>query len=167
MTLLKTLPIVLIVFISGCATQVNETAQPQGEEVTVPTETQPIEEAPAQPTEGTLQGEVAQQEISSIPPLPSTQEFTMETDDSGYYMNGQKITSISATRGNIVKITFNLRTQGIYPAGAEYRGCGTQSPSAPPEGTTSMQFTTSSSCTITAYWPASGVAKASMQVIVS
>lgn len=118
--------------------------------------------------EGTLQGEVTpQQEISAIPPLPTTKEFTLETDDIGYYTDGQKTTSVSVAKGDAVKITFKLRTQNIYSAGAEYRGCGASSPSAPPGGTTSMQFTASSTCTITAYWPASGVAKASMQVIVS
>lgn len=165
MDILKVLPIILIVFVSGCAAQVSETTtQPQEQEITQPT--QPLPEAPTQPTEGTLQGEVTPTQ-EQPPPLPTTQEFTMETDDNGYYTNGQKKTSISATKGDIVKITFNLRTSGIYPAGAEYRGCGTQSPSAPPGGTTSMQFTASSTCTITAYWPASGVAKASIQVVVS
>lgn len=165
MRLLEVISIALIIFISGCTSQTSYTPTESPNE-TSQTQIQETAQTPVQPTEGTIQGEV-------LPPpqqqqtQPTTQEFAFETDDAGYYKDGQKVTSIPVVKGNTVKITFNLRTQGIYSGGAEYRGCGTQSPSAPPGGTTSMQFTASSTCTITAYWPSSGVAKASFQVVVS
>ena len=159
MKILGIFSLIAIIFISGCATQVNE----QGQET--PTPTQEVEQTPPElPPGGALEGEV---ELPPPPALPTLQEITLETDDNGYYLNGQKLASIPVVNGNVVKITFNLRTQGVYSAGAEYRGCDTSSPSAPPGGTTSLQFTASSSCTITAFWPASGVAKASLQIVVA
>lgn len=164
MDFVKVLPVLLVVFLAGCTTQVSNDNAPQEQ---IPPEqpyATPAAQAPPQTPpvgQGILQGEVVTVSQSS------TQEFTLETDDSGYYNGTQKVDSISVTKNNMVKITFNLRTAGIYPAGGEYRGCGTQSPSAAPGGTTSMQFNASSTCTITAYWPSTGVAKASLQAIVS
>ena len=125
MYLLKILPVILVVFVSGCAAQVNETTtQPQEQEATQPT--QPIEKTPTQPTEGTLQGEVTspQEEISSIPPLPAV--HTIEITSAGFTPSTLTIKS-----GDIVKfINKDVAlhwpasdihpTHGIYP---EKGGC--------------------------------------------
>ena len=165
MDLLKALPIILVVFISGCTAQVSETETTQEQEI--PTETQPIQEAPTQqPTEGTLQGEVtppAQQEQ----PAPAAKEYIMEYDESGYYISGQKTPSVSVKAGDSVKITYHVRPANVYPGGAQFRGCGATSAGVPPGGTTSIQFIASGTCTITAYWPDTNIAKVSMGVVVS
>lgn len=168
MQLLKILPIVLIIFISGCATQVSKT-QTQGEQTIPSAEIQPVEEAPTQqPTEqGALEGEVAQQEIPSIPPLPAVKEFTIEADDRAFYIDNKDITSISVSKGNLVKISFKVREAGTYYGGLDFRGCGQDTPDTKPGASADIQFTADSTCTIISYWPASNVLKDTMQVVVS
>ncbi len=168
MNILKVLPIILIVFISGCAAQVSETKTTQQVQET-PTETQPIQEAPTQPTEGTLQGEVVptQEQISSIPPLPTVKEFTIEADDRGFYLDNKDISSVSASKGELVKIMFKVKMEGTYYGGLDFRGCGQDTPDTRPGVSTEMQFTADSTCTIVSYWPASNVVKDNMQVVVS
>lgn len=164
MELFKILPVILIVFISGCTAQVDKTRTP-------PTETQQQtpdqtnQETPTQqPTEqGTLQGDV----ISQEQPPPTTKEFTIEADDSGFYKDGQMISSIQTSNGDMVKITFQVRSQGVYYGGLDFRGCGQNSGGTVPGGSTIVQFTADSTCTITSYWPSSGVVKSNLQVIVS
>lgn len=165
MYLLKILPVILIVFVSGCTAQVNETTtQPQEQEA--PTETQPIEEAPTQPTEGTLQGEVATAQ-EQPPTLPTVKEFTIEADDIGFYIDNKDISSVPVSKGNVVKITFKVREARTYYGGLDFRGCGQDTPDTKPGASADMQFTAESTCTIVSYWPASNVVKDSMQVIVS
>lgn len=167
MEVLKTLPIILIVFISGCTSQLGETASPQQQEQ-APVK-QPVQEGPQQsPEEGALQGEVTQQEQPpSPPPLPTVKEFTIEADDKGFYIDNKDISSIPASKGNVVKITFTVREAGTYYGGLDFRGCGQDTPDTKPGASVEVQFTAESTCTITSYWPASNVPKDSMQVIVS
>lgn len=165
MDLLKALPIILIVFVSGCTTGVSRNTQQQEQ---APIE-QPVQETTPvqQPTEGTLQGEVTPPPAPQEQPTSTAKEYTMEYDESGYYTNGQKTPSISVKGGDSVKITYQVRSTNVYPGGAQFRGCGATSASVPPGGTTSIQFTASSTCTITAYWPDTNIAKVSMGVVVS
>ncbi len=174
MNFTKIFPVLLVVFLAGCTTPTDNTYQEQSSQYQSPYATPTSQTPPQTPPadQGTLQGDVVPppqptpQSPQSAPQL-MVQEFTFETDDSGYYNGSQQVESISVMKNNTVKINFNLRTTGIYPSGGEYRGCGTQSPAALPGGNTSLQFNASASCTITAYWPSSGVAKSSLQVVVA
>lgn len=168
-TLMKELiliSLVLVVFISGCATQYGQTTQPQNQPYAPPQEQQPVQESPQQEStgQGTLQGEVAP---SQQPSSPIMKEFTIEADDRGFYMDGQSIFSVSVNKSNIVKITYQVRLQNVYYGGLDFRGCGQISGGTKPGGSTTIQFTADSTCTITSYWPASNVIKDSMQVIVA
>lgn len=162
MQLLKILPVILIVFISGCATQVNNVTSPEQ-----PSQEQPsMQETTQQPTgAGTLQGEVTPHE--QPPSLPIIKEFTIEADDRGFYTNNQDISSISADKGDVVKITFKVREAGTYYGGLDFRGCGQDTPDTNPGASIDIQFTADSTCTITSYWPSSGVVKDNLQIIVS
>lgn len=120
----------------------------------------------------TLEGNVLVKPIEiiqpTIPPLTSqTKEFTIEADDVGFYLNNQEISSISVSKGERVKITFNVRSQGVYYGGLDFKGCEQNTGSTKPGDSASIQFTADNTCTITSYWPASGVVKDTMQVIVS
>ncbi|MBI2084572.1 MAG: hypothetical protein HYT70_03100 [Candidatus Aenigmarchaeota archaeon] len=166
MRLLKTMPIILAIFLAGCAAQVDtgqETMQPaEGlQEAQAPPET-PLETQPV--GEGTLQGEVVQQEETPAP--PAIREFTIEADDSGFYIDNKDISSISVSSGDFVSITYQVRSQGVYYGGLDFRGCGQSTPSVKPGDSIKVQFTALSTCAITSYWPVSNVAKDSMQVIV-
>jgi len=54
----------------------------------------------------------------------------------------------------------------VYYGGLDFRGCGVNTPTIPPGGSTSIQFTAGSNCQITSYWPTSGVVKSSFLVSV-
>ncbi len=123
-----------------------------------------VEGDTAQP--GTLQGEVTPP-VKEQPAAPTTKEFTIEADDRGFYINNQDISSVSANKGSVVKITFQVRSQGVYYGGLDFRGCGQDTPNTSPGSSASVQFTADNTCTITSYWPSSGVVKDSMQVVVS
>lgn len=164
MKLLKILPITLIIFISGCAAQLGETVQTQPEETATP----PAEETPPQLSQDTLQGEVLpQEEPPTVPPLPTAREFTIDADDTGFYIDNKDISLVSVSNGELVKITFNVRTVGTYFGGLDFRGCGQDTPNTKPGASIEIQFTADSTCTITSYWPSSGVVKDNLQIMVS
>ena len=167
MELFKALPVILIVFISGCATQISETTQVP----TTPAQEQ-IQEIPPQPTpqpagESTLQGEVTPTQQEQPPPLPTVKEFTIDADDRGFYIDNKDTSSVPVLKGEIVKITFKVREAGTYYGGLDFKGCGQDTPDTKPGASVEIQFTADQACTITSYWPASNVIKDSMQVIVS
>ena len=123
-------------------------------------------------TQGTLQGEVSPQTTPTLastptPPALTVKGFTIEADDDGFYRDGQKITSVSVSKSDAVKITFKVREAGTYFGGLDFRGCGQDTPDTRPGASAEMQFTADSTCTITSYWPSSNVVKKSMQVVVS
>ncbi|MDP3991886.1 MAG: hypothetical protein Q8P79_00030 [Nanoarchaeota archaeon] len=111
-------------------------------------------------------GEQQQQTETQPEPQPSVKEFSIEADDSGFYIDGADIGSISAGSGETLKITFNVRTTNVYYAGLDFRGCGKTTEKVSPGGSTLVEFTAASTCTITSYWPSSGVVKDRLQVVV-
>lgn len=116
----------------------------------------------APPSQGVLEGQV-----TSPPPLPSVKEYAIEADDSGFYMGTQQISSLSVAGGDEVKITFQVRQTGVYYGGLDFRGCQQSSGGTLPGSSTVIQFIASDTCTITSYWPSSGIAKSNLQVTVS
>jgi len=97
---------------------------------------------------------------------PSVKEFLIEADDRGFYINGADTDSISAGSGETLKITFNVRTQNVYYAGLDFRGCGLNTGKVSPGGSKIVELTAASTCTITSYWPSSDVVKDRLQVVV-
>src|SRR3989338_6364494 len=93
MQLLKILPIIFIVLLAGCASQVNQ-QQSQNEQAYNQSPQKPIE-TPVQSPAGqdTLQAEVKSPSQQEQSPSTTIKEFTIEADDKGFYMNNQKISS--------------------------------------------------------------------------
>jgi len=123
-------------------------------------------------TQGTLQGEVSPQTTPTPAPTPTppaltVKDFTIEADDNGFYRDGQKITSVSASKSDVVKITFQVRSQNVYFGGLDFRGCGQDTPDTSPGGSAQVQFTADTTCTITSYWPSSNREKSRMDVVVA
>jgi len=128
-------------------------------------ETAPAAEAP-ETTEEEI--EIAETQTPASPiTSPAEQTFLILADDKGFYINSQKTSSILAAKENIVKITFNVSAQNVYYGGLDFRGCGQNSGWTKPGSSTILQFTADSTCTITSYWPSSGVVKSKLQIIVS
>jgi len=97
---------------------------------------------------------------------PPVTEFPIEADDRGFYINGADTGSISAGSGEELKITFNVRTTNVYYGGLDFRGCGQDTEKVSPGGSTTVEFTAASTCTITSYWPSSSRVKDNLQVVV-
>ena len=113
------------------------------------------------------QAEQPSPETQTPPPVqPSVKVFVIEADDGGFYMNGADTSSISASSGENLKITFNVRTTNVYYGGLDFRGCGQQTDRVSPGGSTTVEFTATNTCTITSYWPSSSRVKDNLQVVV-
>lgn len=161
MQLLNASLIVLIVFLAGCTQYQNNYTQPSVQ--------QPVQNQ-TQETQPQVQPQVSEQppvQTQQPSPTPMPREFSFEADDNGYYVNGQKIPSVSVSKDDVVKISFQVRTTNVYSGGLEMRGCGQTTGGIPPGKQGSLQFTASSSCTITGYWPSTNIPKSSLQVSVA
>ena len=100
-------------------------------------------------------------------PKIQTKEFAIEADDYGFYINGDGVPSISVNSGDETKITFNVKTQNVYYGGLDFRGCGQNAGKINPGSSTIVEFTASENCTITSYWPLSGVVKTNLKILVN
>ena len=149
----------LIIFLAGCTTQVNNSSTSSQQQT--PAQDQPIvnQDTTQQPGgQGTLQGEV-------IPPAqtqaPTTQEFNIDADDYGFYMAGSKISSISVSKDNMVKITYQVRTSNVYYGGLDFRGDGWgDTGKVLPGGVKTVEFTAENTFDFSSYWPSTSKLKA-------
>lgn len=147
----------------------DQSAESQKEPTTTTTTPPPPPEIPPSSPEPMPPPSPQPQPAPVPPPLPlpqpAIQKFSLEADDSGFYQNGQDTASLVVSSGLAVQITFIVRTSNVYYGGLDFRGCGVQSPAVPPGGSTTLEFTTSATCSILSYWPASGVVKDSLLVV--
>lgn len=91
-------------------------------------------------------------------------QFLIESDDSGFYMNGSAIDRITSISGGNVSITFQVRESGVYFGGMDFRGCGITSGGTKPGKNVTVEFMLNSNCTITSYWPSSNEIKSHLSV---
>lgn len=97
------------------------------------------------------------------PPAPAVKTFTIEADDRGFYPTG----NITVNNGDVVRITFKVRTENVYFGGLDFRGAPYfTTPRVNPGGETTVEFTADKSFTYRSYWPNSNQLKATAQVTV-
>lgn len=132
--------------------------QPQEEPVPEPSQSTPRVPAPQPQTQPTAP--MTEEEPSPPPPTPIIEEFTVEADDAGLYP-----ATIEVTRGSTVRLTFNVRSQGTYFGGLDFRSSvwGDTGKVAPGASKT-VEFTASETFEYRSYWPSSGVLKAVGQI---
>jgi hypothetical protein len=94
----------------------------------------------------------------------SVQEYTLGADDYGFYLTDNKITSLSVSTGNPLKLTFDVNPTNVYYGGLQIKGCGQDTGKIVPGGTAVIEFTPTANCRITSYWPASGVVKSNIDL---
>lgn len=103
-------------------------------------------------------------QTEEIPPEPliSIKEFTIEADDSGLYPS-----AIEVNKGDTVKITFEVRSQGTYFGGLDFRSgvWGNTGKVSKGESTT-VEFIAEETFQFKSYWPASSKLKATGTVTV-
>lgn len=97
---------------------------------------------------------------------PVDKTYTIEANDLGYYMNGAKIESITADRGDKIRVKFNVSKDNVYYGGLDFKGCGVSGGAKPGEST-SLVLSTYNSCSITSFWPSSAMEKSKLNIKVS
>ena len=104
----------------------------------------------------------AQTEEIPEEPLVSIKEFTIEADDSGLYPS-----SIEVNKGDTVKITFEVRSQGTYFGGLDFRSDVWGDTGKVSKGeSTIVEFIAEETFQFKSYWPASNRLKATGTVTV-
>ncbi|MEW6722265.1 MAG: hypothetical protein AB1324_03315 [Candidatus Micrarchaeota archaeon] len=96
-------------------------------------------------------------------PAAETKEFTVEADDNAFYPPSP----IQVNEGDMVKITFVVRSSNVYFGGLDFRSPKFKTAALKPGESGSVEFVADESFTITSYWPASGVRKSDLSVEVS
>ena len=131
--------LLIAVFIGGCFTSTEEPIQQE----------QPVIN---QPGESNVEEMIVEEE----PVQEIIKEFTVEGDDIGLYPS-----TLTANKGDKVKITFKVRTEKVYYGGLDFRSSvwGDTGKILPGNEKT-VEFTAENSFTYTAYWPATNKLKA-------
>ncbi len=108
-----------------------------------------------------------EQQTTQQPKMPANIDYTLEADDNGFYMEGgRRISSIIVDRNREVNILFKVRTDDVYYGGLDFRGCGMNTGAKPGESAV-FSFVADNPCTITSYWPSSGVTKQTLDIRVT
>jgi hypothetical protein len=92
---------------------------------------------------------------------PKTASVTVEADDAGFYPSS----AITVPKGALVKLTFKVRSSNVYYGGLDFRSDKFKTESVKPGQSATVEFTADESFSFRSYWPASGVLKATGQVI--
>ncbi len=125
------------------------------------TQTSPPQEPAQQPA-----AEPAQNPDANTPPVPpapvapKTVEFTIESDDHGFY----PAEPITIAKGDSLKINFKVRKEGIYYGGMRITSDYFNTGDLPVGGSKTVEYKPDASHKIESYWPSSGVKKAEIKV---
>lgn len=88
------------------------------------------------------------------PPAPTIQTFSITADDSTATPS-----EISATKGAIVEITFNVSAINVYHGGLDFRSSVVNSGTVFSGQSKTISFTATQSFSFTPYWPSTNIAK--------
>ncbi|MBI4053365.1 MAG: hypothetical protein HY394_04995 [Candidatus Diapherotrites archaeon] len=124
-----------------------------------------VEDAMPAPESGTGGDEtVVQEPVAVEQPAPETKEFSILADDHRFDPS-----TISVSRGETVKITFNFNDEDIYYGGLDIKSdyFSVKYRKSDAQKSQSVEFVADKAFTFTSYWPSSGVKKASGKVEVS
>ncbi len=118
-------------------------------ELPAPTIEQPKQETTQQP----------QTPVAEV--KPETKEFTVEADDNAFYPS-----SIELQKGDKVKLTLKVRSEGVYFGGLLFTSdeVSYNSGDIKPGSETVYEFTADKSFTISSWWPSSRRFKADFKV---
>lgn len=92
---------------------------------------------------------------SPQPPPPPVESYTITADDSAATPN-----SITVSSGTKVNLTFKVKSENVYYGGLDFRSSVINTGPILPGGQKTVSFTADQSFTVNAFWPSSGVQKA-------
>ena len=158
--------LLFVVFLTGCKAEVPEAAPEvvvEEPEVAPPVVPEEVVVEPELPPEPVVPEEViVEPEVSPVAPVPEEKEFTIEADDKGLYPN-----SITVKKGDKVKIIFQVRSEGVYFGGLDFKSTLWGSTGKVLAGGSAVvEFTADQAAEFKSYWPASNRLKATGQVVV-
>jgi hypothetical protein len=102
--------------------------------------------------------------IQTAPPTVKTEEFRIEADDNEFYIDNQKVTSISVSKGSEVSIRFDVRSSNVAFMGLDFRGGSIDTGQVSPGDFAEVAFTADESFDVTTYWPGSNVIKDTLEI---
>lgn len=152
---------ILAFFLSAC--------QPAPQEpVTLPVEPGSVvhDVPPEQPVSAPMPvpgSDVPEMVVEPEPAAPSVKEFTIEADDKGFYPSN----TITAAKGELVRVTFKVRTSSVYYGGLQIKGKLFNTGDIKPGQSATVEFTADFDSTFASYWPSSGVKKADGKIDVT
>ncbi len=94
----------------------------------------------------------------------TVKNIVLEADDSGFYLDGNKVTIIKVPKDATVIFTFKVRNSGVYFGGLDFRSSKFQTSQVKPGGETTVEFVADEAFTISSYWPSSSRLKATLKV---
>lgn len=106
------------------------------------------------------------EDLETEEPEAKKQSYAIEADDNGFYLGGENLDILDVNKGE-VEIVFNVLSKSTYFGGLDFRGCGKESQQVNPGGSVKLEYNFQENCTITSYWPASGVKKDSLEIKVN
>ncbi|MBI4144836.1 hypothetical protein HY493_01360 [Candidatus Woesearchaeota archaeon] len=148
---------ILSVFLVAC--------QPAREPVTLPVEPGSVvhDVPPEQPVSSPMPApgsDVPEMVVEPTPveqePAPAVNVMTIEADDKGFYPSS----TITATKGETVRVTFKVRTTNVYYGGLQIKGPLFSTGDIKPGQSVTVEFIADSDSTFASYWPSTSVKKA-------
>jgi hypothetical protein len=160
--IISVLLILLFVALSGCTkTNIRQNNAPVPP-VSAPQAPQTI--APKSKVVTPVPIPLVTQNVSPAPEILPPMEYTVTADDYGIYQEGQSIDSLTAPKGNIVKITINVQDSKVYHGGLQAKGCGQDTGKIAVGDSATLTFKLDNNCRISTYWPNTDVFKASISI---
>lgn len=135
---------------NGATSTTPPSAKTTGYQALPPATSKPTTVNPTPPTSATKPGTTMQHQAIPQP----TANFTVSADD-----NTAIPTSISATRGQMVSVTFKVSSQNVYHAGLDFRSPVISTGTISSGQSKTISFTADQSFDFTPYWPASNTKK--------
>jgi hypothetical protein len=164
----KLFALFVLILLIACAEEAPPQPKPQPviPEIEIIT---PQKELPEKPEYEPPPTEPVEEQIAPAvqpPPLGPLREFTIEANDYGFYPSGD----ITVNKGEQVKITFKVRTDGVYYGGLQMKSdmenifdTGTLKPGE----IKTVEFVAERSFTYSSWWPAQARKKKTATVTVT
>ncbi|MEX2008230.1 MAG: DUF5667 domain-containing protein [Candidatus Spechtbacterales bacterium] len=95
-------------------------------------------------------------------PEAQARTFTITADDNGYSASS----ALRVNQGDTVRLTFNVSENNVYYGGMQFVSGTFDTGTIAPGGSETVEFTASTTTTVSAYWPASDVLKWTATVVV-
>lgn len=110
--------------------------------------------APAAASQPTAQPTATPRAAQAPAPVQSKKSFTVNAND-----NAADLTNIAVKKGDLVSITFNVKTDETYHGGLDFRSSQISTGTILPGSSKTINFTAGSSFNFIPYWPASNIQK--------